>query len=191
MASIVDISPAALGTSVSLAAAGLALITQWRVFRTAGQRRFRDLEERGKAVAFWTAWAAAQKAVAVGDDQVNTRLTRAQTALDELADFGDDHDDLGASLGVPTTGLRHLLLIERPHKAGTWPLQALFYLAVAGSSALIAVALAELRDNLTAERAETFGGVVIAMLLLLALLRQFVLLIDGKAIRQPARKPVR
>jgi hypothetical protein len=190
MASIVDISPAMLGTSVSLAAAGLALITQWRVFRTAGQRRFRDLEERSKAVAFWTSWAAAQKAVAC-DDQVNTRLARAQTALDELADFGDDHDDLGASLGVPTTGLRHLLLIERPHKAGTWPLQALFYLAVAGSSALIAIALVELRDNLTTERAETFGGVLIAVLLLLALLRQFVLLVDGKAIHPPARRPAR
>ncbi len=189
MASIVDISPAALGTSVSLAAAGLALITQWRVFRTAGQRRFRDLEERSKAVAFWTAWAAAQKAVAC-DDQVNTRLARAQTALDELADFGD-HDDLGAALGVPTTGIRHLLLIERPHKAGTWPLQALFYVALAASSALIGVALVELRDNLTTERAETFGGVVIAVLLLLALLRQFVLLVDGKAIHQPARRPAR
>jgi hypothetical protein len=62
---------------------------------------------------------------------------------------------------------------------------------VAGSSALIAIALVELRDNLTTPRAETFGGVVIAVLLLLALLRQFVLLVDGKAIRQPARKPAR
>ncbi len=190
MASIVDISPALLGTSVSVAAAGLALITQWRVFRAATQRRFRDLDDRCKAVAFWTAWTAAQKAIDC-DGQVNTRLARAQTALDDLADFGDDHDALGYALGVPTSGLRHLLLIERPHKAGTWPLQALFYLAVAGSSALIAIALVDLRDNLTAPRAETFGGVVVAVLLLLALLRQFVLLIDGKAIRQPVRKPAR
>jgi hypothetical protein len=188
--SIADISPATLGTSVSLAAAGLALITQWRVFRTGGQHRFRDLEERCKAVTFWSAWAEAQKLVA-GKGPSDERLARAQAALDELADFGDDSDPIGQALGVPTWGVRHLLLIEAPRKRATWPLQGFFYVAVAAGSAFVGVTLFDLRDNLTMARGGTFAGLVIAVLLILALMRQVVLLIDGKALPAPARRPAR
>jgi hypothetical protein len=181
-----DISPTALIPAVSLAAAGLALLGQWRTFSTLGQRRYRDLDERTKAVAFWSAWITAQKAAP--DAGLDERLAKAREALDDLV------TPPGAAAGAGIAPVlidqpplvRHLLLFERPHRARTWPFQVSFYLALAAGVAFVAILALELRGNVTAERIETFAAIVAVVLLLVASLRQLALLVDGRGVKAPA-----
>jgi hypothetical protein len=179
VSSLPDISPSVLGTSVSLAASGLALISAWRAFRVGSERRFRGLDERAKAVAFWAAWAAAQKVV-TPETQVAEPLARARAALDELAAFDETEGAAEFMLTVPASGLRRFLLLARPRRPGTWPLQSLFYLLAAIGVGLIVMAAADLGKTFTLAHVLTFAGVAVVIVLLLALLRQLVLLIDGK-----------
>lgn len=168
------LTPAGLASIVSLGIASLAFLSSLRSFRSLRQLRFRNLDERSKAVAFWKAWIEAQEKVA-GEAELVEHRALAQRELNDLATFVT----VEAATSRPSL-IRSLLLLQRPRLRWTWGPQALFYLAAAGFAAYLVLAAGELaREPLTIQRLATFAGTSIALVVFAAVLRAITLFVDN------------
>lgn len=170
-----------LGLIGSLATTVLAIVGGWQAFRLGAQRRFRGLEERTKAVAFWTAWVAAQKSV-TPERQMAKPLAVAREALDDLARFDDPEDGAEFVLMAPLEGLRWAFLLSRPKRPQTWPYQIIFYAFAAAGVIVIWKTAGELPQ--TPKLFPVFLAVIAVVVLVLVLLRWLVLAVDRRTPRE-------
>jgi len=159
---------------LSLAVAALAFLGQLRGYRVMRQLRFKDLQERTQAVAFWTAWIEAQKLVS-SPAAFSKHQALAQRELSDLATFP-------AREAAAATGPRlpNILLFQRPKRSWTWIPQTLFHLTCILSVLYMIVGLNDLgSQQLTAGRLVIYVASLTFILVVAAALRQCALLVDG------------
>lgn len=171
-------TPSTMAAVVSLAVAFLALLSQLRNYRALSQARFRNMDERAKAVAFWSDWVDAQ--AKVNDPAAMTELRlMARERLMEIA------SEPAAREGQEISMLREALLLRLPRRAWTWAPQSLFYiLAILGLGYVIGGAF-DLSVDRTPERIGLYLGASVLMIVLAAIMRMVALLADTAHARPP------
>jgi|SRR5580658_3992875 hypothetical protein len=155
----------------------LTLATQFRSFRALSKERFRDLDERTKAVAFWQAWVTAQLACSDTDGEKARAKSEARAKLYELA----KDDDRGAVSSH--RGWRSALLFYLPTHHIAWVPRTLFYLSVVGGLVYGLGGIAQLLGELARRQAidqdlTGFSLYLFCIGLVAGLLRQLALWVD-------------
>jgi hypothetical protein len=190
-----------LTTPIAIAAGALALITQSQTFLARGQARYRELDERTKAVTFWKTWIEAQKLMALEADLPDT-LAPARRALLDLGlapgprapPRGPD-DRVGPPNGPARNAadsprqhslVRSIFLLTAPRRPWVWGLQVLFYAGLLAAVGTVGGGVLALADDPSGANLVSFSVLAIAVLLVVAVLRQVVLVFDQP--RRPARE---
>jgi hypothetical protein len=120
----------------------LPVYAQVRTIATQQSRRFRDIDERTKAVAFWDAWLKAQAGVADGPAMDAARALAKQSL-----------DDLGASIRPPQPGERHISPVRRffllylPAKPHQWVLRVIYYVLILATAATLLAGAFDIAEN--------------------------------------------
>jgi hypothetical protein len=171
-------TPSTMAAVVSLAIAFLALLSQLRNYRALSQARFRNIDERAKAVAFWSDWVDAQAKV---NDPVEMTALR-QMAREKLMEIATEPT---AREGQQMSLLRETFLLRLPRRAWTWAPQSLFYvLAILGLGYIVGGAF-DLSADRTPERIALYLGASVLMIVLAAIMRMFALLADTSRTARP------
>jgi len=174
-----ELSAAGLTAIVTSLLGVLGLLSSFRNFRSAGQQRFRNLEERTKAVAFWTAWLDAQAKVSTDAEMADHRAA-VQKQLNDLATFVAH--DAGAT--ARQAWFANLLMLRAPRRVWAWAPRVLYYtigslgLAYAAAS-LVVIAQTRVSSEEALGVSVKYLATVALFVVVAAILRQIALLMEG------------
>jgi hypothetical protein len=170
------ISPAGITALTTGALSVLGLLTQLRNTRLQSVARFRNLDERAKAVTFWQAWLVAQQQ-ACSPEELEAAKAKVRMRLDEL-----DADGGAVGLVSPpiTSAVARALLIYPPRRKWTWIPRALFYLIMGGGLFYAVLGAGEILAGRTRPADDfTYAGALVILAVVTLTLRLAALLLDG------------